>query len=235
MEQEHKIIKGLILKDWAEEDRPREKFLLKGKQALSDAELLAILLRSGSRSESVVSLSQRILSSASNNLSELGRHSLEQLMEFKGIGKTKAITIIAAMELGRRRQMTSPAERPQIRSSKDAFDVVAPTLMDLPHEEFWILLLNRANQVVKKEQISRGGTAGTVVDAKIVFRKALAGEASSIILVHNHPSGNLRPSQADKDITQKLKTAGKALDIAVLDHLIVSSKGYYSFADEGIF
>lgn len=220
------------IKTWAEEDRPREKLVKKGKQALSNSELLAILLGSGSRSESAVSLAQRILQSADNNLNELGLQTLTKLMEFKGIGEAKAITIAAAMELGRRRQMTAPKERPQVRSSKDAFDAVA-SLMDLPHEEFWILLLNQSNLILGKEQISLGGTAGTVVDAKILFRKAIQGLASSIILVHNHPSGNLQPSQADLDITQKLKAAGKTLDIPVLDHLIISNKGYYSFADEG--
>ncbi len=222
----------LSIKTWAEEDRPREKLVKKGKQALSNSELLAILLGSGSRSESAVSLAQRILQASDNNLNELGLQPLVKLMEFKGIGEAKAITIAAAMELGRRRQMTAPKERPQVRSSKDAFDAVA-SLMDLPHEEFWILLLNQSNLILGKEQISLGGTAGTVVDAKILFRKAIQGEASSIILVHNHPSGNLQPSQADLDITQKLKSAGKTLDIPVLDHLIISSKGYYSFADEG--
>ncbi len=220
------------IKTWAEEDRPREKLLLKGKHALSNAELLAILLGSGSRKESAVSLAQRILQSAEDNLNELGRHSLARLMEFKGIGEAKAITIAAAMELGRRRQMTAPKERPQVRSSRDGFEAMA-FLMDLPHEEFWILLLNRSNHIMRREQISLGGTAGTVVDAKILFRKAIQGEASSIILVHNHPSGNLQASQADLDITQKLKAAGKTLDIPVLDHLIISNKGYYSFADEG--
>ncbi len=225
---------NLSIKAWAEEDRPREKLLLKGKNALSDAELLAILLGSGSREESAVSLAQRILNSVENDLNALGKRSLSDLMQFKGIGEAKAITIAAALELGRRRQLTSVKDRPQIRSSRDGYKLLAPLLMDLPHEEFWVLLLNRANRVIGREQISIGGTSGTVVDAKVIFRKALEGQASALILVHNHPSGNLRPSQADIDITKKLRIGGKSLDISILDHLIISDRGYFSFADEGI-
>jgi DNA repair protein RadC len=224
----------LTIKAWAEEDRPREKLLAKGKQNLSDAELLAILLGSGSRNETAVSLAQRILKSAENNLHELGRRSLAELMKFKGIGEAKAITIAAALELGRRRQLSDVRARPQVRSSRDAYLAIAATLMDLPHEEFWILLLNRANKVMSREQVSLGGVAGTVVDAKIVFRKAIEGMASSIILVHNHPSGNLQPSQADIDLTKKLRQAGQTLDIAVLDHLIIAENSYFSFADENL-
>jgi len=225
---------NLSIKSWAEEDRPREKLLLKGKNTLSDAELLAILLGSGSRKESAVSLAQRILNSVENNLNDLGKRSLSDLMQFKGIGEAKAITIAAALELGRRRQLTNIKDRPQIRSSKDAYKLLAPLILDLPHEEFWMLLLNRANRVMNREQISIGGTSGTVVDAKVIFRKALEGQASALILAHNHPSGNLRPSQADIDITKKLQTGGQSLDISILDHLIISETGYYSFADEGI-
>jgi len=225
---------SLGIKAWAEEDRPREKMLLKGKSSLSDAELLAILLGSGSREETAVGLAQRILSSVENNLHDLGKCSLSELMKFKGIGEAKAITIVAATELGRRRQLSNIKERPQIMSSRDGYNVIAPILIDLPHEEFWILLLNRANRVMTRERISIGGVAGTVVDAKMIFKKALEQLASSIVLCHNHPSGNLNPSQADIKITRKLKTAGESLDIAVLDHLIVSEKGYYSFADEGM-
>lgn len=225
---------NLTIKSWAEEDRPREKLLAKGKQSLSDAELLAILLGSGSRDETAVGLAQRILKSVDNDLNELGRRSIAELTRFKGMGEAKSITIVAAMELGRRRQLTDVRERPQIRSSRDAYDVIAPILMDLPHEEFWILLLNRANKVMSREQISLGGVAGTVVDAKIVFRKAIEGMASSIILVHNHPSGNLQPSQQDIDLTRKLKKAGETLDIAVLDHLIIAESSYFSFADENL-
>lgn len=225
---------NLTIKSWAEEDRPREKLLVKGKQSLSDAELLAILLGSGSRDETAVGLAQRILQSVDQDLNELGRRSIADLTKFKGMGAAKSITIVAAMELGRRRQLTDVRERPQIGSSRDAWQLIAPLLMDLPHEEFWILLLNRANRVIGREQISLGGVAGTVVDAKIVFRKAIEGMASSLILVHNHPSGNLQPSQQDIDLTRKLKKAGATLDIAVLDHLIIADSGYLSFADEGL-
>ncbi len=222
------------IKAWAEEDRPREKLLTKGKQSLSDAELLAILLGSGSRDETAVGLAQRILKSVENDLNDLGKRSIAELSKFKGMGEAKSISVIAAMEIGRRRQLTDVKERPQIRSSRDSYHTIAPLLMDLPHEEFWILLLNRANRVVAREQISLGGVAGTVVDAKVVFRKAIEGIASSIILVHNHPSGNLQPSQQDIDLTKKLKKAGETLDIAVLDHLIIAESGYYSFADENL-
>lgn len=224
----------LPITSWAEEDRPREKLLNRGKQHLSDAELIAILLGSGSREETAVSLAQKILKMQENNLNELGKCSLTELMKFKGIGEAKAITIVAAMELGRRRQLSDIKERPQIKSSRDAFNLIAPMLMDLQHEEFWILMMNRSNRVVSRECISTGGVSGTVVDAKIVFRKALEVLASSIILCHNHPSGNLKPSQADIDLTKKLKRAGSNLDISVLDHLIVSERGFYSFADEGL-
>ncbi len=225
---------GWTIKAWAEADRPREKLLNKGRKALSDAELLAILIGSGSRNETAVALSQRILKSVNNNLHELGKKNISDLTQFKGIGEAKAITIAAATELGRRRQLANAAERPQIKGSRDAYNILAPILIDLPHEEFWIVLLNRSNRVIGKECISSGGVAGTVVDAKIIFKKALAGLASSIILFHNHPSGNLRPSQADLDITKKLKKAGEVMDISVLDHLIVSEKGYFSFVDEGV-
>ncbi|MCP3928204.1 MAG: JAB domain-containing protein [Bacteroidetes bacterium] len=226
---------NLSIKSWSEEDRPREKLLKIGKHNLSDAELLAILLGSGSVNESAVSLAKRILQSVENNLHELGKASIPDLKKFKGIGEAKAITIVAALEIGRRRQLSDIKERPKIQSSHDAYNVIAPLLMDLGHEEFWILLLNRNNRVTGRERISMGGTAGTVVDAKVIFRKALEGKASSIILLHNHPSGNLQPSKADIDITKKLKNAGTTIDISVLDHLIISEKGYYSFADEGVF
>ena len=224
----------LGIKSWAEDDRPREKMIKRGKQNLSDAELLAILIGSGTKNETAVGLSQRILKSVENNLNELGKVSLAELMRFKGIGEAKAITIAAALEIGRRRQLSDFIDRPQILSSKDGYHCIAPILMDLNREEFWIVLLNRANRVIGKEQISAGGVSGTVVDAKIVFQKSLeAGPASSIILCHNHPSGNIKPSQADIDLTRKLKEAGKTLDILVLDHLIIAGNNYFSFADEG--
>lgn len=224
---------ALTIKAWAEEDRPREKLLLRGKQSLSDAELLAILLGSGSRDETAVTLAQRILLSVENNLNELGRLSISELMKFKGIGEAKAVSVAAALEVGRRRQLSVIRDKPQIRSSRDAFNAIAPLVVDLPHEEFWILMLNRANRVTGRDKISAGGTAGTVVDAKMIFRRAIEGQAVSIILTHNHPSGNLQPSQADIELTRKLKLAGETLDVAVLDHLIISENGYYSFADEG--
>ncbi len=225
---------GIGIKSWAEEDRPREKLLLKGKQNLTDAELLAIIIGSGSRNETAVDLAKRLLISVDNNLEKLARLSVRDLMVFKGIGEAKAISMAAVMELGRRRQLTDVKTKPQLRSSRDAYDLLGPVLADLNHEEFWILLLNRANRIISREQISKGGTSGTVVDAKIVFRKALEKQASSIILCHNHPSGNLRASQADLALTKKLVAAGNQLDVMVLDHLIVTQSGYLSFADEGM-
>jgi len=224
----------LNIKSWAEEDRPREKLLNKGAQALSDTELLAILLRSGSREETAVGLAQRVLHGADNNLNELGRQPLSTLTRFKGLGETKALTIIAALELGRRRQLTDVKDRPLVRSSRDSYHAISTILADLPHEEFWILMLNRANRIISRERVSMGGVTGTVVDARIVFKRALDMLACSIVLCHNHPSGNLSPSQADIDLTKKMKAAGKTLDIQVVDHLIISDEGYYSFADEGL-
>jgi DNA repair protein RadC len=225
---------NLPITAWAEDDRPREKLLNKGRHSLSDAELLAILLGSGSRNESAVALSQRILKSVGDNLNELGKRSLSDLMKFKGIGEAKAITIAAALELGRRRQTADIPERPVIKSSKDAHQLVAPLVLDLPHEEFWILLLSRSNGVLGKEKMSVGGQEATVVDLKIVFRKDIEGMASAVILCHNHPSGTLRPSQADLDLTKKLKSAGEIIGLPVLDHLIIGDYGYFSFADEGL-
>lgn len=224
---------NLTIKAWKEEDRPREKMLTRGRQYLSDAELIAILLSSGNREETAVGLAQRILEHFEHNLNTLGKSTLKQLMQFKGIGEAKAISIMAAMELSRRRQLTSIKERPQVRTSRDAYQAIAPLLADLPQEQFWILLLNRANRIIGRQMISAGGISGTVVDAKVIFKKALEVSASSIVLCHNHPSGNAVPSQADIDITRKLKTAGTTLDITVLDHLIVCDQAYYSFADEG--
>ncbi len=224
----------LNLKSLAKEDRPREKFLVRGKKELTDAELLAILLGSGSRDENAISLAQRILHSTGHDLNHLGKCTVPELMRFKGIGATKATLIAAALELGSRRQHATVQSKPQIRSSRDAYQHLLPLLIDLPHEEFWILLLNRANLIIGKERISSGGISGTVVDPKLVFRRTLEYSASSIILSHNHPSGNLSPSKADIDLTQKLRQAGLTLDVAVLDHLIITDHGYYSFADEGI-
>ncbi len=225
---------NIPIKSWAEEDRPREKLLLKGRHALSDAELLAILLGSGSTRESAVTLAQRILQSVENDLDALGRLALSDLMKFRGVGQAKAVTIAAALELGRRRQLGDVREKPLIRNSTDAFRLLAPLLADLPHEEFWMLFLNRANRVLARERLSIGGQSGTIVDAKILFRKALEHHAAAVILCHNHPSGNLQPSPADIQLTKKLLQAGKTLDIAVLDHLIVAGKKCFSFADEGL-
>lgn len=222
------------IKNWNEDDRPREKLLLKGRTALSDAELIAILIGSGSRNESAVSLSQRILASVSNNLSELGRLSIPELMEFRGIGEAKAICIAAAMELGRRRRTGEALERKKITSSNSVFEYVQPIIGELPHEEFWILYLNNSNKIIKSAQLSKGGITGTVVDVRLAFKDALQLGAVGIILAHNHPSGTLKPSQADIQLTKKLKTAGDSLDIKVLDHLIITEKAYFSFADENM-
>jgi DNA repair protein RadC len=224
----------LTIKEWAEDDRPREKLRDKGSQALSDAELLAILIGSGTRNLTAVDIAKLILEHSSNNLNELGKRSVKDLMKERGIGEARAITIVAALELGRRRQATMAVDRPQITGSADAFQLIGPHLADLPHEEFWVLFMNRANRLITKEIISSGGVAGTVVDPKMIFKRALEQLASSMILVHNHPSGNRSPSQADIEITHKLVEGGKLLDIQVLDHLIVCGNTFYSFADEGI-
>ena len=222
------------IKNWSQDDQPREKLRDKGKSALSDAELVAILIGSGSREESAVDLCKRILASVDHNLNALGKLSIAQLMEFKGIGEAKAITIAAAMELGRRRRLEDVVQLDKITSSRSVFDVMQPVLGELPHEEFWILYLNNSNKVIQKNQLSKGGITGTLVDVRLVLKSALEVGATSLILCHNHPSGTLKPSQADKDITQKLKTAAQSLDIKVLDHLIITEKTYFSFADDGI-
>ena len=224
----------LNIKSWSPEDRPREKLLLKGTSALSDAELVAILIGSGTPKMSAVELSKKILLQGNNNLNELARLSVKDLMKTKGIGEAKAITIVAALELGRRRKEQDPEEKPKINSSKDAFDLLKGEMMDLPKEEFWVLLMNRANRVIKKKRVSEGGVSGTVADPKIIFKLALEELASGIIVAHNHPSGNLQASQSDIDLTRKLKEAGKFLEIQLLDHLIIANQKYLSFADEGM-
>ena len=221
--------------NWSEDDKPREKLMLKGKSVLSDAELIAILIGSGSRNESAVDLSKRILASVDTNLNALGKVSLSQLMSFKGIGEAKAISIIAALELGRRRRSEDAVELKKITSSKIIFEIMQPIIGELPHEEFWIIYMNNSNKVIAKSQLSKGGITGTLVDVRIVFKTALEMGATALILCHNHPSGTLIPSDADKQITRKLKLAGDSLEIKVLDHLIVTETSYFSFADEGIF
>jgi DNA repair protein RadC len=222
------------IKNWALNDRPREKLLQKGKLALSDAELIAILIGSGNTEESAVDLSKRILFETKNNLNLLGKLSAQQLMNYKGIGEAKAISIIAAMELGRRRRTEDALELVKIASSSTVFELLQPILGELPHEEFWILYLNNANKIIEKLPISKGGITGTLVDVRVTLKKALELGATSLILAHNHPSGNLNPSEADKQLTNKLKIAAESIDIKVLDHLIVTEKSYFSFADEGL-
>lgn len=222
------------LKSLAEDDRPREKLEMLGRQNLSDAELLAILLGSGNTSETAIQLAQRMLRENNNNINALAKLSLNDLKKFKGVGTAKAVTIAAAFELGRRRKEEDFPEPSKITSSKDAYIAIQHKLSDLPHEEFWVLLLNRANKIIKTESISKGGISGTVVDVRIVCKMALENNTTGVILVHNHPSGNLKPSQQDLDITRKMKDALKLLDISVLDHLIIGDRAYYSFADEGL-
>lgn len=224
----------LNIKSWSPEDRPREKLLLKGTSTLSDAELVAILIGSGTPKISAVELSKKILLQGNNNLNELARLTVKELMKIKGIGEAKAITIVAALELGRRRKEQDPGEKPKINSSKDAFDLLKGDMMDLPNEEFWVLLVNRANRVIKKKRVSEGGVSGTVADPKIIFKMALEELASGLIVAHNHPSGNLQASQSDLDLTKKLKEAGKFLEIQLLDHIIIANQKYLSFADEGM-
>ncbi|MCC9061823.1 RadC family protein [Flavobacterium piscisymbiosum] len=220
--------------NWSEDDRPREKLMLKGKIALSDAELIAILIGSGSRNESAVALSKRILSSV-DSLNALGKMSVAQLINFKGIGEAKAITIIAALELGRRRRAEDAVDLIKVTSSKLVFEMMQPIIGELAHEEFWVLFLNNSNKIISKSQLSKGGMTGTIVDVRLVFKLALENGATGLIFCHNHPSGNLEPSMADKEITKKLKLAGDSLDVKVLDHLIITETKYYSFVDEGIF
>ena len=222
------------IKQWSLNDRPREKLRDKGRTSLTDAELIAIILGSGNRDESAVALSKRILASVDNNLNALGKISLQQLMRFKGIGEAKAITISAALELGRRRKAEMVMEQPKVSSSKSVFQIMQPIIGELQHEEFWILYLNNSNKVIQKNQLSKGGITGTLVDVRLVLKTAIEVGAVALILCHNHPSGTLKPSEADKTITQKLKTAATHLDMSVLDHIIVTEQNYYSFADEGL-
>jgi DNA repair protein RadC len=224
----------LTIKSWALDDRPREKLVAKGKTALSSAELIAILIASGNREESAVALSKRILKTVNGNINELAKLSVEKLTAFKGIGAAKAISIITALELGKRRQLEVALEKPKITSSKDVANLMQPIIGDLEHEEFWVLFLNNSNKVVAKSQISKGGLTATIVDIRLVFKRALELASVGIIVCHNHPSGKLQPSNADKQLTQKIKEAGSTLDIKLLDHLIITEKEYFSFADENL-
>lgn len=222
------------IKNWSLEDRPREKLSHNGKATLSNAELLAILIASGNKNESAVALSKRILASVNNNLNALGKLSLKQLMQFKGIGEAKAITICAALELGKRRREDVDIVIHKITSSKDAFLIMQPIIGDLPHEEFWVLYLNNSHKIIQKNQLSKGGIVGTHLDIRLVLKTALEVGAVALVICHNHPSGTLTPSEPDKKITQKLKTASLSLEIKILDHIIVTEKSYFSFADEGL-
>lgn len=225
----------LSIKQWAVEDRPREKLLLKGVSALSDSELLAILIGSGNEEESAVELGKRILQKAENDLNKLGRMNVTDLVDnFRGIGPAKAITLIAALELGKRRKSGETSERKKISSSRDGYYHFYPIMVDLNHEETWALLTDRSNKVLSTMQVSRGGISGTVVDIRLILREALSHYASGIILGHNHPSGNCRPSPQDTQITKKLKEAAQWMDVTLLDHIIVCGDNYFSYADEGI-
>lgn len=226
--------KKLVIKEWAAEDRPREKLSKNGPRSLSDAELIAILIGSGNLDETAVELSRRILASVDNNLNELGRKSIEYLQTYKGIGEAKAITIIAALELGKRRKESEIKNKSKITGSKDAADYFQPMLGDLNHEEFWILLLDRGNKIMDSFRVSEGGISGTVIDVRKILKVAIEKQASSIILCHNHPSGTLQASDADLKITRKIVDAAKIMDISVLDHVIIGNDKYYSFADEGM-
>ncbi|WP_110311095.1 RadC family protein [Dysgonomonas alginatilytica] len=226
----------LTITEWAEEDRPREKMLIKGISALSDAELLAILIGSGNKNESAVELSQRILYSVNNNLNSLGKLSINDLIQnFKGIGEAKAITIIAAMELGKRRSLSETEKYQQISSSRDIFHIFQPILGDLRHEEAWALLMNTSNKVLKKIPVSKGGITGTVIDIRLIIKEAIENLATNIVLVHNHPSGDTKPSEEDNAITKKLKEACKLIDIHLMDHVIICDDGYYSYLDNDKF
>lgn len=224
----------LSLKELSLDDRPREKMLMKGASALSNAELLAIVIGSGNSKETAVELSQRILNDNGNNLSELGRKAISQLTKYNGIGEVKAICISAAMEIGRRRNLEKALERPSIKNSNDAYEALRSNIEDLPHEEVWVLYLNNSNKIVCREKVSTGGVALSVIDVKIIMKKALELLACAIVMGHNHPSGSLAPSQQDITSTQKVKEACKFFDIRFLDHIIISQEGFYSFNDNNM-
>jgi DNA repair protein RadC len=224
---------SMKITDWAVEDRPREKLINKGTSSLSDAELLGILISSGTKNKSAVDLGRELLAMVNNNLNNLGKLSVSDLRKLQGIGPARAVTISAALELGRRRKLAEAEEVTGIKCSKDVADIFQPLLSDLLHEEFWILFLNRSNRVIAKMRLSQGGISGTVTDVRIIMKKAVECLASGIIVCHNHPSGNLNPSESDTKITHKIRDAGNLMDIQLLDHIIISGKDYYSFADNG--
>jgi len=226
--------KRISIKAWAEEDRPREKLLQKGRHNLSEAELVAILIGTGNDKESALELSKRILQSCGNQLDRLGKLTVNDLLRFHGIGQAKATSIVAALELGRRRKEAGAEEGKRITGSSDVFKAMLPFMEDLSHEEFWMMALNRANRVISSKRISQGGLSGTVADLRIIFKSAIEQLASAVIFCHNHPSGFTKPSEADIQLTKKLVASGEILEIAVLDHVIVSDKGFFSFADEGL-
>ncbi|TVR74297.1 MAG: DNA repair protein RadC [Marinilabiliales bacterium] len=226
--------KKISIRDWAEGDRPREKLLAGGSALLSDAELIALLIGSGNREETAVGLARRMLGSFENSLNRLGKQSVRELMQFRGIGTAKAVAIAAALELGRRRREEHVEVRPTVSSSRDAYMIMQPMVGDIGHEEFWILLLNRSNRLIETLRTSQGGISGTVTDIRMILKNAILHSASSLVLCHNHPSGNLKPSRADMEITRKMNDAARLMDIKVLDHLIIADGSYFSFADEGI-
>jgi DNA repair protein RadC len=223
------------IRNWALEDRPREKMLIKGIQSLSNSELLALLIGSGTRKSSAVDLARQVLHIAGNSLDKLGKCSVSDLKKLKGIGQARAVSIVAALELGRRRSLTDSADEYKITGSSDVYALMGPILSDLAHEEFWVLLLNRSNKIIEKSKISQGGITGTVTDIRMILKLALDNLATGLILCHNHPSGNLHPSDADISITRRIKESAALMDITLLDHVIVAGKAYFSLADESLF
>lgn len=234
MKKDSEPYQKLSIKNWSEEDQPREKLMAQGRQILSDAELIAILIGSGNREESAIELCKRILNESQNNLNELAKLTVSDLTKFKGIGEAKAISIVAALELGRRRKSEEILEKVQVSSSNQVYEYIKSVLTDLPHEEFWIVILNRANKIIGKQLIGRGGVSQTTADVKVIFKKSIDKLASAIILAHNHPSGNLKPSPSDISLTKKVVEGANLLDLKVLDHLIIGDGNYLSFADEGL-
>lgn len=226
-------MKKMTIKSWALDDRPREKLLAKGKSTLSNAELIAILIGSGNRDESAVGLSKRILQSVGGNINELAKIPVEKLMSFRGIGEAKAISIVTALELGSRREQEPAVEIVKINTSKDVFMLMKPILGDKDYEEFWVVYLNNSNKILAKQLCSMGGITSTIVDVRLLYKRALELSAVGIIVCHNHPSGNVKPSISDRELTDKIRQAGDCLDIQLLDHLIIGEKSYFSFADHG--